>query len=92
LISFSPVTSSRTHFPDASADIKRKIPTYELCSEEELGAIDAPALRILESIGFEIRGDEAALRSKAGSRRQAGFPILPILSFRHSQPFLRNRQ
>jgi trimethylamine--corrinoid protein Co-methyltransferase len=45
------------HARPAPAYITRKIPTYALCSEEGLEVIEAHADRILEAIGFEIRGD-----------------------------------
>ncbi len=47
---------------NASAYIKRQIPTYELLSEEGLDAIERHADRILKEIGIEIRGDDEAHR------------------------------
>ncbi|MDJ0945944.1 MAG: trimethylamine methyltransferase family protein [Kiloniellales bacterium] len=44
------------------AYITRRIPTYELVSEEGLALIEAQAERILKEIGIEFRGDEEALR------------------------------
>jgi trimethylamine--corrinoid protein Co-methyltransferase len=64
--------SRAEHARPAPPYIKRKIPTYELLSEEGLATIEAHADRILEAIGFEIRGDEVALElfEKAGCRRE----------------------
>ena len=42
--------------------IERSIPPYEMLQEEQLAALERQADRILEDIGMEIRGDEAALR------------------------------
>ncbi|MGI9524942.1 MAG: trimethylamine methyltransferase family protein [Hyphomicrobiaceae bacterium] len=42
--------------------IKRKIPYYDLLSEEGLAAIEDKADQILEEIGVEFRGDEEVLR------------------------------
>ncbi len=44
-----------------NAIIRRKIPTYELLSEETLINIEAHADWILKEIGIEFRGDEEAL-------------------------------
>jgi trimethylamine--corrinoid protein Co-methyltransferase len=63
----------------APAYIKRIIPPYELLSEEGLRSIEAHADRILEAIGFEIRGDDIALQlfEKAGARRDGDRLYLP---------------
>jgi trimethylamine--corrinoid protein Co-methyltransferase len=45
----------------APAYITRQIPTYELLSEEGLVLLEEHAERILEEIGFEIRGDGEAI-------------------------------
>ena len=45
----------------APAYITRQIPPYELLSEEGLQAVEHHADQLLEEIGLEIRGDEAAL-------------------------------
>ena len=60
------------HARPAPAYIERKIPAYELLGEPELRIIEAHADRILEAIGFEIRGDEEALQlfQQAGAKRQ----------------------
>jgi trimethylamine--corrinoid protein Co-methyltransferase len=47
--------------PVAPAFITRKLPAYELLSEEGLLAVETHADRLLDEIGMEIRGDEAAL-------------------------------
>jgi trimethylamine--corrinoid protein Co-methyltransferase len=47
--------------PAAPAYITRRIPTYEMLSEEGLIALEVHADRILEEVGFEIRGDEEAI-------------------------------
>ena len=59
------------HARPAPAFITRKIPSYELLSEEGLAVLEAHADRILEAVGFEIRGDDVALAlfEKAGCRR-----------------------
>ena len=44
------------------AGVERKIPTYELMSEEGLARIEDAADAILEQVGMDFRGDEAALR------------------------------
>jgi trimethylamine--corrinoid protein Co-methyltransferase len=41
--------------------LTRRIPTYELLGEEGLVALETHADRILEEIGFEIRGDPEAI-------------------------------
>lgn len=46
----------------APAYITRKIPPYEMLSEEGLLAIENEADRLLQDVGFEIRGDDEALR------------------------------
>jgi trimethylamine--corrinoid protein Co-methyltransferase len=48
-------------FGTAPAYITRRIPSYEMLSEEGLLALERHADRILEEIGFEIRGDEKAI-------------------------------
>jgi trimethylamine--corrinoid protein Co-methyltransferase len=67
------------HARPAPAYITRKIPAYELCSEDGLAVIEAHADHILEAIGFEIRGDEAALQlfEKAGCRREGARLYFP---------------
>jgi trimethylamine--corrinoid protein Co-methyltransferase len=47
--------------------ITRQIPPYALLSEEGLEAIEALADRILEEVGFEIRGDEVAINLFKGA-------------------------
>ncbi len=47
---------------DAPRYITRKIPCYELLNEEELQRIENHADWILQEIGIEFRGDEAALQ------------------------------
>jgi trimethylamine---corrinoid protein Co-methyltransferase len=56
--------------PTAPAYITRLIPPYELMSTEGLEAIERHADLLLEEIGFEIRGDDAAIRlwRDAGAR------------------------
>jgi trimethylamine--corrinoid protein Co-methyltransferase len=44
------------------AYITRRIPPYELLSEESLRSVEAHADQLLEEIGFEIRGDPDAVR------------------------------
>ena len=51
----------RAQPPLAPAYITRALPPYELLSEEGLRAVEAHADRLLEEIGMEIRGDEAAI-------------------------------
>ncbi len=46
----------------APAFLTRKIPAYELLSEEELDRIEQQSEWILSEIGLEIRGDEVALQ------------------------------
>ena len=53
------------------AYITRRIPSYELLSEEGLARFDLHADLILEEIGMEIRGDEVALRLF----KDAGIPV-----------------
>ena len=50
------------HTRSAPAYITRKIPTYDLLSEEGLERIEKTADRILAEIGIEFRGDEEAIR------------------------------
>jgi trimethylamine--corrinoid protein Co-methyltransferase len=45
----------------APAYLRRRIPAYELLDEEGLVALETHADRILEEIGFEIRGDDEAV-------------------------------
>jgi len=45
----------------APAYITRKIPTYEMVSEEGLALIEDRADSILQDVGFEIRGDDRAI-------------------------------
>ncbi|MDQ0396357.1 trimethylamine methyltransferase family protein [Labrys monachus] len=47
--------------PAAPAYITRRIPPYELLSEEALVLVEDHADRILEEVGFEIRGDQEAV-------------------------------
>jgi trimethylamine--corrinoid protein Co-methyltransferase len=56
--------------PTAPAYITRLIPPYEMMSAEGLEAIERHADLLLEEIGFEIRGDDAAIRlwRDAGAR------------------------
>jgi len=51
----------RARQPAAPAFITRELPPYELLGEAGLLALEAHADRLLEEIGMEIRGDEAAL-------------------------------
>jgi trimethylamine---corrinoid protein Co-methyltransferase len=55
--------------PATAPFIKRIIPPYEMLNEEQLVAIEQHADRLLQEIGMEIRGDEAAIRlwKKAGA-------------------------
>ncbi|MDH3264462.1 MAG: trimethylamine methyltransferase family protein, partial [Paracoccaceae bacterium] len=50
--------------------IERGIPTYDLCSEEQLDRIEAAADRILAEIGIEFRDDPATVERfrKAGGK------------------------
>src|SRR5450432_412036 len=52
----------RTVHPAAAPFITRAIPPYEMLGEEPLADIERHADRILEEIGMEIRGDDAAIR------------------------------
>jgi trimethylamine---corrinoid protein Co-methyltransferase len=61
----------RPAHPAAAAFITRAIPPYEMLSEEALVTIEAHADRLLEEIGFEIRGDSEAV----GLWREAGAQI-----------------
>ena len=56
--------------PLAPAYLTRAIPCYELLSEEGLQAVERHADQLLEEIGFEVRGDSAAidLWRSAGAR------------------------
>jgi trimethylamine--corrinoid protein Co-methyltransferase len=60
----------------APAFIERRIPPYELLSEEGLAAIESHADRILEEIGFEIRGDPVAVEKFRKSGAEADGPRL----------------
>ena len=51
----------RAHAPNAPAYLTRRLPPYELLGEEGLAALESHADQLLEEIGMEIRGDEAAL-------------------------------
>jgi trimethylamine--corrinoid protein Co-methyltransferase len=62
----------------APAYITRRIPTYEMLSEEALTLVEAAADRILEEVGFEIRGDQEAVDLfKAAGAETDGFRIRP---------------
>ncbi|MGH8264815.1 MAG: trimethylamine methyltransferase family protein, partial [Steroidobacteraceae bacterium] len=63
---------ARSAPPVAPAYLTRRIPAYELLSEEGLVAIERHADQLLEEIGFEIRGDEEAI----GLWRKAGANIV----------------
>ncbi len=52
----------RSRAPHAPAYITRRIPVFELLSEEGLDAIEQQAEWILSEIGIEFRGDSQALR------------------------------
>jgi trimethylamine--corrinoid protein Co-methyltransferase len=54
--------AQRSNRPAGPAYITRNIPPYELLSVEGLEAIERQADRLLEEIGFEIRGDADAIR------------------------------
>ena len=64
----------RAQAPVAPAFITRQLPPYAPFAEEALLAIEAHADQLLEEIGMEIRGDEAALAlwQKAGARIREG--------------------
>jgi len=51
----------RAQAPSAPPYLTRRLPPYELLSEEGLVALESHADLLLEEIGMEIRGDEAAL-------------------------------
>ena len=61
---------SRAAAPVGPAYITRSIPEYELLSADGLQAVERHADQLLEEIGFEIRGDAAAvaLWRQAGAR------------------------
>ncbi len=62
--------------PAAPAYITRRIPTYELVSEEGLARIEDRADAILEEVGFEIRGDDQAIALfKAAGADADGFRL-----------------
>src|ERR1700722_6929214 len=52
----------RAVHPATAPFITRAIPPYEMLNEEQLVQIETHADRILQKIGMEIRGDDAALR------------------------------
>ncbi|HVC00922.1 MAG TPA: trimethylamine methyltransferase family protein [Steroidobacteraceae bacterium] len=52
----------RSAHPASAPFITRVIPPYEILSEEMLASVEDHADRILEEIGLEIRGDDAAIR------------------------------
>jgi trimethylamine--corrinoid protein Co-methyltransferase len=52
----------RAERPTGPAYITRVIPPYELLSEEGLQAVESHADRLLEEVGFEVRGDAEAVR------------------------------
>jgi trimethylamine--corrinoid protein Co-methyltransferase len=57
----------------APAYLTRRIPTYELLGEEGLVTLEEHADRILEEVGFEIRGDaEAIAKFKAAGASVEG--------------------
>jgi trimethylamine---corrinoid protein Co-methyltransferase len=60
----------RAERPTGPPYITRAIPPYELLSEEGLQAVEWHADRLLEEIGFEVRGDAEAIRlwRAAGAR------------------------
>jgi trimethylamine--corrinoid protein Co-methyltransferase len=60
----------RARAPRAPPYLTRKIPPYELLSEEGLQRVEHHADRLLEEIGLEIRGDHEAIElwRKAGAR------------------------
>src|ERR1700722_3799566 len=59
----------RAAHPAAAPFITRAIPPYEMLSEEALASIEDHADRLLQDIGFEIRGDAEAIElwRKAGA-------------------------
>ena len=61
---------ARAASPAGPAYITRRIPCYELLSEEGLQAVERHADLLLEEIGFEIRGDPEAVElwRRAGAR------------------------
>jgi trimethylamine--corrinoid protein Co-methyltransferase len=61
---------SRAATPAAPAYITRSLPAYELLSAEGLAAVERHADQLLEEIGLEIRGDDAAIElwRRAGAR------------------------
>ncbi|MEZ5926061.1 MAG: trimethylamine methyltransferase family protein [Hyphomicrobiaceae bacterium] len=61
--------AERAKIATGPAYITRKIPTYQMLSEEGLAQIDIHADRILKEIGIEFRGDAEALDlfKKAGA-------------------------
>ena len=62
----------------APAYITRRIPAYEMLSEEALVLVETHADRILEEVGFEIRGDQEAVDLfRAAGAKTDGFLIRP---------------
>src|ERR1700691_3994731 len=51
----------RAAHPAAAPFITRAIPPYEMLSEEALASIEDHADRLLQDIGFEVRGDAEAI-------------------------------
>ncbi|MFM7785341.1 MAG: trimethylamine methyltransferase family protein, partial [Gammaproteobacteria bacterium] len=56
---------------EAPAFLRRRIPTYEMLSEEGLRALEHQAEQLLAEIGVEFRGDDEAL----AMWRRAGAPV-----------------
>jgi trimethylamine--corrinoid protein Co-methyltransferase len=54
--------SSSAGRPSGPAFVRRRIPTYELLSEEGLALVETTADRLLAEVGIEIRDDAEALR------------------------------
>lgn len=66
------------HPGTAPAYITRRIPPYEMLSEEALVLVEQQADRILEEVGFEIRGDQEAVDLfRAAGAATEGFRIRP---------------
>jgi len=70
---------ARAAMHPAPAYITRQIPPYELLSEEGLALLEDHADTIMQEIGFEIRGDEDALRlfTAAGASRDGARLHIP---------------
>src|SRR5690606_23628201 len=47
--------------PVAAPYLSRRIPTYDILSEEGLALIEARADRLLEEVGVDVRGDAVSL-------------------------------